>query len=105
VFPELEVARLREIKEAITSYREQIRQQVATRKAASAAKVVILKYLDRYDNHLFGHPAKYDEGGRLISVVERTNNVAEGRFVDPKPKRTWLWGIGPEPKRGNDRWF
>jgi hypothetical protein len=61
-------------------------QQVATPKGASSAKVVILKYLDRYENHLFGHPAKYDEGGRLISVVERTNNVAEHFFGADKQR-------------------
>ncbi len=85
-FPELEVARLREIKAAITAYREQIRKQMAARKGASSAEVVILKYLDRYDNHLFGHPAKYDEGGKLLSVVERTNNVAEHFFGADKQR-------------------
>ncbi|MCP4285343.1 MAG: hypothetical protein GY792_12960 [Gammaproteobacteria bacterium] len=80
------MARLREIKAAITAYREQIRKQMAARKGASSAEVVILKYLDRYDNHLFGHPAKYDEGGKLLSVVERTNNVAEHFFGADKQR-------------------
>ncbi|MGC1951116.1 MAG: hypothetical protein WA970_00735, partial [Gammaproteobacteria bacterium] len=37
--------------------------------------------------------------------VEPTNNRAEVRFVDPKPKRQALWGMGPEPKNGDVRWF
>lgn len=34
-----------------------------------------------------------------------TKNDCEVRFVGPKPKRSWLWGMGPQLKRGNDRWF
>jgi hypothetical protein len=31
---------------------------------------------------------------------ERKNDC-EVRFVGPKPKRSWLWGMGPQLKRGN----
>ncbi len=33
------------------------------------------------------------------------NNLAEVRFVGPKPKRRMLWGMGPEPKNGDVPWF
>ncbi len=29
-------------------------------------------------------------------------NIWRVRFVDPKPKRLWLWGMGPESKRGKN---
>ena len=56
------------------------------RRCSSSAEVVILKYLDRYAVHLFGHPARHDDEGKIISVVERTNNVAEHFFGADKQK-------------------
>jgi hypothetical protein len=85
-FPELEVARLQEIKQAITSYREQLGKQVVQNPGSSNAGSIILKYFDRYNDHLFGHPAKYDHDGTVISVVERTNNVAEHFFGADKQR-------------------
>jgi hypothetical protein len=46
----------------------------------------------------------------LLLVLDRPdiplhNNLSEVRFVGLKPKLTWLWGIGPKLKRGNDLWF
>ncbi len=79
-FPALEIARLHEIKQAITRYREQLKKQVVQNPGSSDAGVIILKYFDRYNDHLFGHPAKYDHKGAVICVVERTNNVAEHFF-------------------------
>jgi hypothetical protein len=37
--------------------------------------------------------------------IPLTNNAAEVRFVDPKPNRQEIWGMGPEPKRGDNLWF
>jgi|GEM_PF-3828179 len=34
-----------------------------------------------------------------------TNNIAEVRFVDPKPSSTRTWGMGPEPQGGNHQWL
>ncbi len=85
-FPELEIARLHEIKQAITHYREQLTKQVVQNPSSSNAGVIILKYFDRYNDHLFGHPAKYDYKGTVISVVERTNNIAEHFFGADKQR-------------------
>jgi hypothetical protein len=84
-FPELEMARLRDIEKTTTAYHEQIRKRM-TNSRSSSAEAVILKYLDRYANHLFGHPARHDDEGNIISVVERTNNVAEHFFGTDKQK-------------------
>jgi hypothetical protein len=84
--PELEMARLREIEKTTTAYHEQLRKRVTDSHGSSSAEAVILKYLDRYANHLFGHPARQDEDGKIISVVERTNNVAEHFFGADKQK-------------------
>ncbi len=84
--PELEMARLREIEKTTKAYHEQIRKRVTDRHDSSSAEAVILKYLARYANHLFGHPARQDEDGKIIAVVERTNNVAEHFFGADKQK-------------------
>ena len=85
-FPELEMARLRDIEKATQLYHEQIRQRVSNRQGLTSSETVILKYLDRYAKHLFGHPARYDYSGKIIAVVERTNNVAEHFFGTDKQK-------------------
>jgi hypothetical protein len=86
-FPEMELARLGDIEKTTIAYREEIRKQVTdTTSICSSPKTIILNYLDRYANHLFGHPARCDEHGRIIAVVERTNNVAEHFFGADKQK-------------------
>jgi len=85
-FPELEKARLGEIEKTTTAYHQQLRKRVTDAKSSSSAEAVILSYLDRYANHLFGHPAKRDEDGKIIAVVERTNNLAEHYFGTDKQK-------------------
>ncbi len=47
---------------------------------------VILKYLEKYEGHLFGHPTLRNEDGRIVAVVERTNNVPEHFFGEEKRK-------------------
>jgi len=85
-FPELEMAQRREIKQATQLYHEQLRQRVTTRPGVASPEAVILKYLDRYAKHLFGHPARRDPDGNIIAVVDRTNNVAEHFFGADKQK-------------------
>ena len=50
----------------------------------SLPETVVLDYLDRYRDGLFGHPVARDRAGRTITVVERTNNVAEHFFAAAK---------------------
>ena len=89
--PALEAERLHEIEEKTTAYHEEIRQRVAYAQAESqkttekSAESIILKYLDRYSSHLFGHPLLIDNGN-ILAVVERTNNVAEHFFGTDKQK-------------------
>lgn len=85
-FPELEMARLRDIEKTTTAFHQQIRKRMTDSHSASSAEAVILQYLDRYAKHLFGHPARHEEDGKIISVVERTNNVAEHFFGTDKQK-------------------
>jgi len=85
-FPELEMARLNAIEETTKAYHQQLRKRVTDSRSPSSAQAVILKYLDRYAKQLFGHPATYDDDGNIVSVVERTNNVAEHFFGTDKQK-------------------
>ncbi len=90
--PALEAERLRDIKERTTAYHEKIRQLVTDAKivskksAGESPESIILKYLDRYSSHLFGHPLLIDGDGNVLAVVERTNNVAEHFFGADKQK-------------------
>ena len=44
----------------------------------------MLDYLDRYREHLFGHPLARDGEGCIAAVVERTNDPAEHFFAQAK---------------------
>ena len=87
-FPEMEMTRLCDIEKTTIAYREELRERIADSitSTVSSAETIILSYLDRYTHHLFGHPARRDEHGRIIAVVERTNNVAEHFFGTDKQK-------------------
>lgn len=85
-FPELEAARLREIEQALDEYRKRIEKRAEQNQSALSAEPIILNYLDRYKDHLFGHPARYDADGAIISLVERTNNIAEHFFGADKQR-------------------
>ena len=88
----IEVERVQEIEKDITIYHEKIRQNVTTAKAEKIKDIrispesIILTYLDRYKNHLFGHPVIRNNDGQIIGMVERTNNGAEHFFGDDKQK-------------------
>jgi hypothetical protein len=86
--PELELLRLKQIQQALEQYRKQLLQRVSVLqrrlRQPSCPYAIVLKYLDRYGEHLFGHPAVRDEQGAIIQVVERTNNISEHFFGDAK---------------------
>lgn len=90
--PAFEAERLRDIEEKTTAYHEEIRQRVtdaqteSQKAAGELPETIILKYLDRYSSHLFGHPLLLDDDGKILAVVERTNNVAEHFFGADKQK-------------------
>ena len=47
---------------------------------------MVLKYLHRYRDGLFGHPVARASVGRVLAEVERTNNVAVHFFAVAKQK-------------------
>ncbi|MGB5832941.1 MAG: hypothetical protein WBG92_13255 [Thiohalocapsa sp.] len=84
----LEARRMREIEAALRGYRAELAERIASSQSAGSPSalpaVVIVKYLDRYGERLFGHPTKRDEEGRIVAIVERTNNVPEHFFGSEK---------------------
>jgi hypothetical protein len=86
----LEARRLREIEAALHDYRAELAERIASAQRAgtlsSSPSAVIVKYLDRYGKRLFGHPARRDEEGTIVAIVERTNNVPEHFFGDEKQR-------------------
>ncbi len=86
--PEFEAQRLTEIEQAVESYHQDLRARVPPEESASTTNpspsTVILKYLDRYGDLLFGHPNIRDDTGAIVAVVERSNNVAEHFFGQQK---------------------
>lgn len=86
--PALELLRLQQIKQAVDQYTKDIEGRITARqkraKQQDSTYAVILRYLRRYGPHLFGHPVKRDEDGRVVAVVGRTNNVAEHFFGSQK---------------------
>jgi hypothetical protein len=86
--PELEARRLEAIGKAVHSYHRELRARVPPQESPGATNpspsTVILKYLDRYGERLFGHPILRDDTGTIVAVVERTNNVAEHFFGQQK---------------------
>jgi hypothetical protein len=82
--PALELVRLQQIKQAVDQYTTDLNGCIAIRrkqaKKSKSAAEIILGYLQQYGPYLFGHPAKLDEQGGVIAVVQRTNNVSEHFF-------------------------
>jgi len=79
--------RLQAIERDIQRYRKQLRQQVpdlARGPRSNVPEAIILRYLDRYGDHLVGHPVVRDEDGTILAVVHRTNNPPEYFFGDTK---------------------
>ena len=90
--PAATAARLQAIETAVQAYRAGLRQRVAAQRAQGAAagghlpEAVVLDYLDRYSDGLFGHPVQLDSAGRVLAVVAHTNNVSEHFFAASKQK-------------------
>ena len=91
-FPALEADRLQAIEKTTAAYHNKIRQCVAASQAANTNPVcptpeaIVLDYLDRYRDRLFGHPVGRDNTGKIVAVVERTNNVIEHFFGADKQR-------------------
>jgi hypothetical protein len=86
--PALELQRLQEIEKAVNEYRQQLECHAVrgTKTDPGTPEATILKYLDRYGAHLFGHPVLRDSDGSVLAVVGRTNNVAEHFFGRQKQR-------------------
>jgi hypothetical protein len=84
--PTVEFERLRAIKEATEKYLQRLRCRVGDqgKRKPLSPEEVILEYLERYADHLFGHPVLFNEDGEVIAVAERTNYIAEHFFADEK---------------------
>ncbi len=84
----LEARRMREIEAALRDYRAELGDRIASSQSAASLSTspsaVIVKYLDRYGERLFGHPTRRDEEGTIVAIVERTNNVLEHFFGNEK---------------------
>jgi hypothetical protein len=88
--PALEATRLEMIEEAAKAYESELRERTANTAGHDSTHAlparIILKYFERYGKHLFGHPTLRDEDGRILAVVERTDNVPEHFFGAQKRK-------------------
>jgi hypothetical protein len=78
--------RLLEIQDKTESYLQQLRDHVGDhgKKKPVTPEGVILNYMEKYGDSLFGHPVVRDEQGAVIAVVERTNNISEHLFDQEK---------------------
>ncbi|MBM4320745.1 MAG: DUF2924 domain-containing protein, partial [Deltaproteobacteria bacterium] len=81
--PSLEQLRLAEMQRDLLRYKQELQARVASA-GESSVHAVVLHYLERHGSHLFGHPVRRDEDGRIVAVVARTNNTLEHRFGDHK---------------------
>ena len=88
--PARAATRLQAIETVAKAYHARLRERVAAQPARGPAapdhrpEAVVLQYLDRYSDGLFGHPVARDADGRILAVVDRTNNVAEQFFATSK---------------------
>ena len=84
----LEARRLNEIEAALREYRAELGELIASEQSKGARSTspstVIVHYLDRYQERLFGHPTRRDEEGKIVAIVERTNNIPEHFFGHEK---------------------
>lgn len=87
--PELKLRRLKEIEKAVGEYAGELRRRLGgltKQQARWSAHAIILRYLDRYGAHLFGHPVLRVDDGSVLAIVERTNNVIEQLFGRAKQR-------------------
>jgi len=81
--PSVELLRLAEMERDLLRYKQELDERIASA-GKSSAHAVVLRYLQRYGEHLFGHPALRDEDGCILAVVARTNNDLEHLFGNLK---------------------
>ena len=87
VAPVAAADRLQAVAVDLQRYHHELRQQAPTLAAASGSfqpEAIVLRYLDRYGDGLVGHPVVRDGAGRVVAVVDRTNNVIEQSFAIAK---------------------
>ncbi|MCP4290081.1 MAG: hypothetical protein GY792_37660, partial [Gammaproteobacteria bacterium] len=85
----IEARRMQEIKGVLHDYREELAERVAASNDQGLSTLpckVIVKYIDRYEKRLFGHPLLRGEDGEVVAIVERTNNVLEHFFGTEKQR-------------------
>lgn len=84
-FAALDHERLQEIERDVDQYRETLRSRLGSApRRSNSPDAIILRYLDRYRDHLFGHPVVRDDDGTILAVVHRTNNPSEQFFGGSK---------------------
>jgi hypothetical protein len=86
LLPEIELLRLQKIEKQVEEYTSQLGRRLAAEPSKDSPHAIILKYLNRYGQYLFGHPAVRDPDGSVLKVVERTNNVLEHFFGQGKQR-------------------
>jgi len=82
-FPALEKVRLLRIEKAVELYTSELVRRLdgmTKRESEGCSDAIVLGYLAKYGDHLFGHPAIRDEDGNIRFIVERTNNPPEHFF-------------------------
>ena len=79
--PQLQDEQIREVEDDLTKYRAVLCRRIlkATGDSEDALRSV-LKVVDRVKGQLFGHPVIRDATGKVLFVVNRTNNPAEHFF-------------------------
>jgi len=84
--PAEEQQRLQAIEKATDDYVQRLRDKVGDhgKRKPLTPEQVIIKYLEKYRDGLFGHPVLSDEQGTVIAVAERTNNILEQFFDQEK---------------------
>jgi hypothetical protein len=98
VVPEFEDGQIREIEDDFTKYRTVLCRRIlsATGDLEDALRSV-LRLLDRVKGQLFGHPVIRDATGKVLFVVNRTNNPVEhffGRQNQAMRRRTGRKNLG-----------
>ncbi|MBU1669923.1 MAG: DUF2924 domain-containing protein [Actinobacteria bacterium] len=79
----LELVRYSQIEGNLLRYKKKLEERVAA-EGKRSAHAVVLRYLQRYGDRLFGHPARHDDQGHILDVVARTNILLERWFRDEK---------------------
>jgi hypothetical protein len=96
--PEFEEKRIREIEDDLTKYRAVLSRRF--RKSTGDTKIAlkaVLEAIDRVKGRLFGHPVIRDATGKVLFVVNRTNNIIEhffGRQNQAMRRRTGRKNLG-----------